>query len=472
MITLLPGLISVLVSRGAGEAARPAEPISTAQIIQAVSADRIRRSVDALASFGTRHTLSATDDPKRGIGAARNWLRSELEAAGKAAGPDSKLIVTFEEFDVPKMQRLPDGARIVNVVAKLPGTMPEAARRVIYVVGHYDSINGDRMNPTADAPGANDDASGTSVVLECARVLAGVKLDATVVFLCTAAEEQGLVGAKYHADTLAASKSFDHVFCLNNDIVGDPSIPYVPIDALAGGPPTAAAGEFVRVFSEGIPKNASAETVAAIRNQAAESDSPSRQLARYVAEVARREGLAAPKAVAPKLVFRPDRFLRGGDHSAFNDAGFTAVRFSVPAEDYTRQHANVTEKDGKPYGDVPSYVDAAYVAGVTKLNAATIVHLANAPSPPGNVRLITAELTPVTAIRWSSPPEPDVSGYEILVRETTDTDWRVVVPAPVGKPGEHEITLPVSKDNHFFAIRAVDSNGFKSVASFAWASGK
>jgi len=446
---------------------------SSAQVIRAISSDRIRRDVDRLAGFGTRHTLSSTDDPSRGIGAARRWLLSEFESAGKAAG--GRLATSLESFEAPKMPRLPQGATIVNVVARLQGVMPEASRRVVYVVGHYDTINSDRMDAAGDAPGANDDASGTAVVLECARVLSGFRLDATVVFLCTAAEEQGLVGAKFHADALVQSKAFDHVYALSNDIVGDPSIPYVPLESLAGGAATIDSRAFVRVFSEGIPKNTSAETLAAIRNQAAENDSPSRQLARYVAEVARREGLTSgePGTVTPKMVFRPDRFLRGGDHSAFNEAGLCAVRFTVPGEDYSRQHVNVTQRDGKPYGDVPSFVDETYVAGVARLNAASIVHLANAPSPPASVRLVAAELTPVTTLRFSRPPEPDFAGFEILIRETTDADWRVVFPVPAdASKGDYEITLPLSKDTHLFAVRCVDASGFKSVPAFAWSSAK
>lgn len=469
-------MITLLATVWFLQSTTPAQPngaLSSAAVVSAISPERIRADVDRLAGFGTRHTLSGTEDPTRGIGAARRWLLAEFEAAGKASG--GRLASGFESFESPKLPRLPQGATIVNVVARLPGVMPEASRRVVYVVGHYDTINADRMDAVGDAPGANDDASGTAVVLECARVLAGVKLDATVVFLCTAAEEQGLVGAKFHADALAQSKAFDHVYALNNDIVGDPSVPYIPLDALAGGPATIDSRAFVRVFSEGIPKNVSAETLAAIRNQAAESDSPSRQLARYVAEVARREHLASGNAgtVAPKLVFRPDRFLRGGDHTAFNDAGLTAVRFTVPGEDYSRQHANVTQRDGKPYGDVPAYVDAQYVAGVARLNASTIVHLANAPSPPGHVRLVAAELTPVTTLRFSRPPEPDLAGFEVLVRETTDTDWKVVV--PVGAEAardEYDVTLPISKDTHLFAVRSIDSSGFKSVPAFAWSAAK
>ncbi|MEK6700741.1 MAG: M20/M25/M40 family metallo-hydrolase [Planctomycetota bacterium] len=441
----------------------PDEPLAK-DVTALVDADRCKASVVKLAGFGSRHSLSETDSETRGTGAARRWLKSELEVFAKAS--DGRLKVEFEEFDAPKLPRLPNGARLVNVVATLPGNMPEASRRVVYVVGHYDSINGTMGDPKGDAPGANDDASGTAVVLECCRVLAGRKLDATVVFLCTAAEEQGLVGAKYHADTLATKKLYDQVFVLNNDIVGDPSIPFgVPAP---GSPPTTTtdSGAFVRLFSEGIPKNASAEELARIRTQGAESDSPSRQLARFVAAVAQREGMA----FKPRMIFRQDRFLRGGDHSAFNDAGFAGVRFTVPGEDYSRQHATVIDKEGKPYGDLPEFVSGEYIAGVARLNAASIVHLANAPTPPANTVMLTRALTQTATLRWDRPPEPDVAGYEIMIRETTAPDWNILQRIEGTADKTSTITLALSKDNYFFGVRAFDKDGYRSPVSFCWAS--
>jgi Zn-dependent M28 family amino/carboxypeptidase len=429
------------------------------EVCAAVSAERCAKAVDKLCSFGTRHTLSASDDPARGNAAARLWLKKEFEGMG--------LKTDLEEFKAPRMQRLPDGATLANVVAVLPGTMKEAEARRYYVVGHYDSINGDKMDPKGDAPGANDDASGVAVVLECARVLASQKLDATVVFLCTAGEEQGLVGARYHAQG-AASRGEKVMGVLNNDIVGDPSIRVWTShhdsarktrdrDLELAEP----ALPFVRVFSEGAPKNLSAAELERYRLEGAESDSPSRQLARFVPFVAQRERVEL-KTV---LVFRQDRFLRGGDHSAFNESGFGAVRFTVPGEDYTRQHANVTERDGKPYGDVPSFVSGRYVAAVAELNAATLAHLANAPSPPGRARIDAKELSTGTTLRWDASPEPDVAGYEVLIRDTTEADWREAV--NVGNVTEFK--TPVSKDNVFFAVRAYDKEGWVSPAAFCWA---
>jgi len=432
----------------------PADAPLAADAIARVSAARAKGHVDKLAGFGTRHTLSDTASTTRGIGAARRWLKQELEAAG----PD--LTVSFETFQAAKSVRLPDGAEIVNVVGVIPGSMPEAAGRRYYVVGHYDTINGDRMDPTRDAPGANDDASGTSVVLECAHALAGMKLDATVVFLCTAAEEQGLIGARFHADAARArNERIEGV--LSNDIVGDPSVPWRHVDERESpvNEPL-----IVRVFSEGIPRNPSAEELARIRQLGSESDSASRQLARFVAEIARRE----ETRVRPVLVFRTDRFLRGGDHSAFNDAGFSAVRFTVPAEDYSRQHVDVTERDGAPYGDLPGFVNGEYVADVARLNVATLVHLANAPSVPARVRMITAQLEQGTALRWEASPEPDTAGYEVVWRATTDPDWRGAIDVGAAL----EWSSPASKDNYFFGVRSYDREGYRSPVGVAGASAR
>lgn len=407
-----------------------------------ISAARVKANVEKLASFGTRHTLSDTDSETRGIGAARRWLKSELKSYG------SKLIVYFDDFAAPKSGRLPDGAHIVNVVALLPGTMVDN-KRAYYVVGHYDSRNADGMDAAGEAPGANDDASGTAVVLEIARVLAERPLESTVVFLCTAAEEQGLIGAKFHADRAAADNGLDIRGVLNNDIVGDPSTPAGPVR------------DRIRLFSEGLPRNPSAEQLARLRSISAENDSTSRQLARFIYETAEQE----KTAIKPVLVFRPDRFLRGGDHLAFSEAGFPAARFTVMHEWYDRQHANITVKDGRPYGDVPEFVDADYVGNVARLNAAVLVRLANAPSAPGRARVMTSNLQNDTTVRWDKSPEPDVAGYEIVWRETTAALWEHAM--DVGDVTEK--TIPVSKDNVFIGVRAYDNEGYRSPVSFCGA---
>lgn len=420
-------------------AAPAGPPVLPAQVMAEISSARVKASVEKLVSFGTRHTLSETQSETRGIGAARRWIKSEF----KSYGP--KLIVFFDEFDAPPSARVPQGGQVVNVVALLPGTMKET-KRAYYVVGHYDSRNGDAMDATGDSPGANDDASGTAVVMEIARVLAERPLESTVVFLCTAGEEQGLIGAKFHADRAAAEKGLDIRGVLNNDIVGDPSSPAGPIR------------DRIRLFSEGLPRNPTAERLAQLRSLSAESDSASRQLARFIFETAQQE----QTAIKPMLVFRPDRFLRGGDHSAFNEAGFPAVRFTVMHEWYDRQHQDVVQKDGKPYGDVAEFVDADYVGNVARLNAAVLVRLANAPSAPPDARVLTKALQNDTTVKWSPSPEPDVAGYEIVWRDTTAPMWEHAMDAG----NATEKTIPVSKDIAFIGVRAYDRDGYRSPVSF------
>ncbi|MDC0672960.1 M28 family metallopeptidase [Nannocystis radixulma] len=432
----------------AGTLTGPAPATVTAMLAD-VDPARLRADVDRLAGFGTRHTLSDTASETRGIGAARRWLLAELERAAQTSGRTGELAMTAA-LDVHRVA--PDGKRIdrevevINVVAVLPGSLPEARRRRYYVLGHYDSRASDAMDATSDAPGANDDGSGTALVLELARVMATRSFDATLVFMATAGEEQGLVGARKHAEAARAA-GLEIAGVLSNDIVGDPSDP-------RGGPHR----HTIRLFSEGVPATADLAAWQLARQTGAFADAPSRQLARTIADVAALHELA----VRPILVFRPDRFLRGGDHTAFNEQGFAAVRFTEVAEDYDRQHQNVRDEGGRAYGDLPAYVDAAYLADVARLNAAALAHLANAPSPPGDPKLMAAELTGDTRLRWTACPEPDVAGYEVLRRATSAPTWEYV--EDVG--AATEATLPRSKDDWLFAVRAYDRDGYRSPAAF------
>jgi Zn-dependent M28 family amino/carboxypeptidase len=424
-------------------------PTLPAKVMAEITPKSIHSHVEHLASFGTRHSLSETESDTRGIGAARRWIFAQFNDYSAAAG--DTLETAIERFEQPPMRRVPRAVEMANVVAILPGSLPGSKDRLYYVIGHYDSRNGDGSDATGDAPGANDDASGTAVVMELARVLADEKLDATIVFMATVGEEQGLLGARYHADT-AAAQGYDVRAVLSNDIVGDPSGP----DKADGTPRMA--DHQIRVLSEGLPRNASAEQLARLRSLSQESDSSSRQLARFINDVA----ILHDTAVKPMLVFRPDRFLRGGDHTPFNENGFAAVRLSEVFENYTRQHQNVREIDGRPYGDVPEYVDAEYLANVARLNAAAIVHLANAPSSPANARIITARLANDTTIRWDPAPEIDVAGYEIVWRRTTSPVWTGSI--DVGTVTDY--TIDMSKDNYFFGVRTYDQDGYKSPVSF------
>lgn len=411
-----------------------------------IDAQRLHATVEALAAFGTRHTLSSTDDDARGIGAARRYLEATLRESANAA-EGARLQVKLDPHRVePDGRRIDRSVDVVNVVATLPGTMPEASARHYYVIGHYDSRASDVMQPDADAPGANDDASGVAVVLELARVMAEHEYDATLVFMATAAEEQGLLGADRHARA-AREAGIDIRAVLSNDIVGDPT-----------SPSGALHDREIRVFSEGLPVEADAAAIARLRALSVENDSGSRQLARYVATIAGWHELP----VRPLLVFRPDRFLRGGDHTAFNRAGYPAVRLCEVEENYDRQHQDPRNEDGRRFGDVPENVDPTYLANVARLDAAALAHLANAPSSPPDARIITAELTNDTTIRWSPSPEPDVAGYEIVWRRTTSPVWEHV--RDVGDTTE--ATLELSKDNWFFGVRAFDAHGYRSPVAF------
>jgi Zn-dependent M28 family amino/carboxypeptidase len=429
--------------RAASPQASSPHTTTLAPVFSAVRPERMKGDVDRLAAFGTRHTLSDTTSPIHGIGAARAWIRDQL-----AAIPGVQ--ATLEPHLVPADgKRLPHDTEIVNVVGVLPGAMPAAANRRYYVVGHYDSRVSDVMNAEADAPGANDDASGVAVVLELARALSGQRLDATVVFLATAGEEQGLFGARAHARA-ARERHLDVRAVLNDDIVGDPSDP-------GGG---GAHDRAIRVFSGGIPPGATPEEVAEIRKLGAESDSPSRELARFVSDVARTDGLE----LEPRLVFRNDRFLRGGDHLAFLEEGFpAAIRFTTVAETFSRQHADVRVERGVRVGDLPEYVDPAYLARVARLQAAVLIHLANAPSSPSHPLLDTQGLANDTTLRWEASPEPDVAGYEVVWRATTEPDWTHVVDAGA----KLEARLPVSKDDVLLGVRAYDRDGWRSPVTFA-----
>jgi hypothetical protein len=304
------------------------------------------------------------------------------------------------------------------------------------------------MDAVHDAPGANDDASGVAVLLELARTLSARPLDATVVFLATAGEEQGLYGARAHAHA-AREQHLDVRAVLNDDIVGDPSDP-------SGGRHEDA----IRVFSAGILPGATPEEVAEVRKLGAENDSPSRELARFVAEVARTEHLD----LEPRLVFRTDRFLRSGDHVAFLEEGFpAAIRFTTVAETFTRQHADVHLENGRRTGDLPEFVSGDYLAKVARLEAAVLVHLANAPSSPPRAVVDTSALANDTLVRWEASPEPDVAGYEVVWRATTEPEWSHVADAGPGL----DARLPVSKDDVFIGVRAYDRDGWRSPVTFA-----
>lgn len=418
-------------------------------ILAEVSIENIQHIIAGLVGFGTRHTLSATDDPKRGIGAARIWIKRELEKYSKESG--GRLKVEFDTFIIdPKdlesryRSRVPKPTEIVNVVATLPGSNPESAGRILVVGGHYDSMCNQLLDATCDAPGADDDGSGTAVTMELARVLGRYHFEATLVFVCFAGEEQGLIGAT-HMARMAKEKNWNITAVLNNDIVGN----------IRGGDGQTN-NQLVRVFSEAP---SSTETEAQRRQRQSiggENDSPSRQLARYIHETTSRY---LPEFQA-MMVFRRDRYGRGGDHIPFNENGFAAVRFSEYQEDFRHQHQKVRLEGSVQYGDLPEFVSVDYIAQVARVNAATMASLALAPDTPKDVHFGSLRQGYDTAIRWTANRENDMAGYEVLWRETTSAVWNHSL--FVGNLTEF-VLKGLSKDNFIFAVRAVDRDGNRSL---------
>jgi len=415
-----------------------------AAALRQISAPRIQSNIEKLVSFQTRSTLSAQDPASiasgRGVGAAREWIKSEFERYARDCG--GCLEVKLDSFTETPGGRIPKPTEIANVYAVMKGSDPESSRRIVLVSGHYDSRNSDNLNISDPAPGANDDGSGTAVSLECARVLSQLKFPATIIFLTVAGEEQGLNGSSHFAK-MAKSAGWEIEAVLNNDIVGGDRSPQQDANV-------------VRVFSEGVPIAANDDELRQIRNLGGESDSASRQLARYIADV----GRTYDAGVKPTLTFRLDRYLRGGDHISFNEQGYAAVRFTEFREDYNHQHQNVRTENGVEFGDLPKFVNFDYVANVARLNAATLASLASAPAPPAKVRLLTTKLENDSTLTWEQPPGGRVASYEVLWRATTSPEWEHV--RAVGNVTR--ATLPLSKDNVIFAVRAVDNRGHRSLA--------
>ena len=427
-------------------AADPHNDAHVAELIQRVSAEHIRQTIEKLVSFQNRSTISAQDEESikagKGVGAAREWIKAEFERYSKDCG--GCLEVKTDAFTEPPGERIPKPTEITNVYAVLRGSDPAQANRIVLVTGHYDSRNSDTFNGTDPAPGANDDGSGTAVSLECARVLSQavsnkVKFPATIIFLTVAGEEQGLNGSKHFAE-MAKQQGWKLEAVLNNDIVG-------------GNLGAGQDASVVRVFSEGLPAVASEAEIKRIRSLGGESDSTSRELARYIADV----GRSYDAGVKPLLIFRLDRFLRGGDHSSFNQQGFAAVRFTEFREDYNHQHQNVRSENGIEYGDLPKFVDFDYVGHVARLNAAALASLALGPAAPGSVKILTKNLENDTTLTWET--SVGAASYEVVWRSTSAADWEYAQLVSGGA----RATLSVSKDNVIFGVRAVDAAGHRSL---------
>lgn len=447
--SLLAALLAVAAANAAAAPAAAPVPDTGRQqpqikkILAEISPKRIEGYVAKLVSFGTRHTMSETESDTRGIGAARRWIKAELERCG--AG--TKLEVAFDSHIAPVSARISRPTEIVNVVATLPGTQDASKDRIYLTSGHYDSRVSDVMNYTADAPGANDDASGTAAVMELACVMSKYKFDATLVFMAVAAEEQGLLGARHWAQQ-ARQKNLNIAGMFTNDIIGSSRADNGKVD-----------NKQVRLFSQSIPATREmSETVRQLVATGGDSDSLSRQLARHTKE----QGERYLKDFKVSVIHRADRYLRGGDHMPFLEQGYAALRFTEPAEDFAHQHQDLRTENGKVYGDLIEFNDYDYIAKVTKVNAAALASLALAPGAPQGVKLRTDKLTNDSTLVWQANPEPDVAGYRIVWRETTAANWQGS--KWVGNVGE--ATIDLSKDNVFFGVQAVDKDGNVSVATY------
>jgi len=446
LMVTVPFAAALFSQQPAGLPATTPDP-QIAAVMRNVSPARIQQTIEKLVSFITRQTLSS-DMPAssgKGANAAAAWIQSEFERYSKECG--GCLEVKTDEFTQEPGPRIPKPTKITNVYAVLRGTDPANAGRIVLVTGHYDSRNSDTNNATDPAPGANDDGSGTAVSLECARVLSKQHFPATIIFLTVAGEEQGLYGSAHFAK-MAKAQGWNIEAVLNNDIVGGDR---TPGDTMQDP-------HVVRVFSEGIPSTADEKQLKTIRGLGGENDGPSRQLARYIASVSKEYFPLA--TFQPLVVFRRDRYLRGGDHFSFNEQGYAAVRFTEFRENYNHQHQNVRAENGIEYGDLPKFVDYDYTANVARLNAATLASLAVAPAPPANVRLLTKELQNDSTIAWDPSPGGLATGYEVLWRDTAASDWQHTQ----GVGNVTRATLPVSKDNVVFAVRAFDARGNRSLA--------
>jgi hypothetical protein len=417
---------------------------SIPEMLSKVSAERIESNIRKLVSFGTRNSLSEVDDDKRGIGAARRWIKSELERCSQG----TPLEVAFDDHYVESGPRVPKPTHFVNVVATLPGTQPESRNRIYVVSGHYDSMPSSPTDGVKDAPGANDDGSGTAVSMELACVMSHYQFDATLIFMAVSGEEQGLYGSTAWAKN-AHERGLDVQGMLDDDIVGNTRDAQGRIDRSR-----------IRLFAEGVPAEKTLpDNVVQVLRTGGDNDLPTRQLARYVQEAQ----LRFVPELEVQVIWRRDRYLRGGDHFPFQDAGYPAVRFTEPVENWNHQHQDVRVENGVQYGDLPEFVDFGYVANVARVNMAALASLALGPSVPGGVEMETRQLENDTTLRWKANPESDVAGYRIVWRDTTAATWQHM--KDVGNVTRATL-VGVSKDNFMFGVQAYDRDGNLSVAAY------
>jgi hypothetical protein len=421
-------------------------PSDIRAMLREINPRNIERTINKLVSFGTRNTLSSQDHPTRGIGAARDWLFDEFKKVAATSG--GRMTVELQSYIQDVAPRIPVPTPITNVVATLRGSTPDSVDRTYVVSGHYDSMPTDVTDFTTDAPGANDDASGVAAALEMARVMATRTFDATIVFMAVAGEEQGLFGANFFAtQAKAAGRNIAGMF--TNDIIGSSVGQSGERDPFT-----------IRCFGEGIQSVANTALETDWRRFGGwEIESPPRQLARYIKDVAENDATR----MKVKIIYRRDRYGRGGDHIPFLQQGYTAIRFTEPNEDYRHQHINIEVRDGVQFGDLPEFCDFDYIARAARVNAISLANLARSPAVPTGALFNRVGLRADTDLRWNPNTEANLAGYEIVMRDTTDLEWEDVI--PVGNVTA--VTLPlVNKDNFSFGVRAVNTAGYRSPVAY------
>ncbi len=413
-----------------------------AEMVQEVNADSLKSYISTLVDFGTRSTIGDTKSKKKGIGAARNWVVYKFNQFAKQS--DGRLIAYLDTITYnPDGKRVETTISLGNAVAVLQGT-DRNDKRVFIISGHLDSRVSDVMNYKSNAPGANDDGSGVAALIESARIMSKHSFPATIIFVALSGEEQGLLGATFMAEK-AKRENWEIEAVLNNDMIGSNNSSGTDIID----------NTKLRVFSEGLPNYELDKEVENIRSQGLENDSKSRQLARYIKEVGERY----VDHLEIKLMYRSDRFLRGGDHLPFMTNGFTAVRLTEMNENYKHQHQDLRIENGIEYGDLMKFMDFEYLRKNTAVNLSVLSNLAKAPSVPTDVMVNLKNLSNSAAFTWKAPKSGKVKGYNILMRESSSAMWEKKFFTT-----KTEITLPYSKDNYLFAIQSVGNDDAESLA--------
>ena len=411
------------------------------QMVKEISPDSLRNYIQTMVNYGTRNTLSTQTETKRGIGAARLYVLSKFKQFAAQSNGRMTTIIDTTTLQADK-RRVDTTLLLGNVVATLKGTNA-ADNRVFIISGHLDNMRTNVMDRLGDAPGANDDASGVAAVMECARIMSKRNFGATIIFMAVSGEEQGLLGSTYMA-AKSKKEKLNIEAVLNNDIMGSNN----------SNETNNINNTQVRVFSEGLPFYELDKNAKNIRQLGLENDGKSRQLARYVKEIGERY----VDNLEIKLIYRNDRFLRGGDHTPFVENGFTAVRITEMNENYTRQHQNVRVENGIQYGDLIEFIDFEYLRKNTGMNLSTLANLANAPATPEDVKIDVKKLSNNSYLFWTKPKTGTVKGYYLLMRETTNAFWQKKIFTT-----STEITVPYSKDNYFFAVQSVNADGNESL---------